>query len=44
MQDTIDKKPDVVQCFVDGSTKGWYNYLYGDNKAANERSRRTIPT
>ena len=44
MQDTIDKKPDVVQCFVDGSTKGWYNYLYGDNKAANERSRRTIRT
>ncbi|MDP3896462.1 MAG: ABC transporter substrate-binding protein [Mesorhizobium sp.] len=35
MQDTIDKRPEVVQCFVDGSAKGWYNYLYGDNAAAN---------
>src|SRR5690606_8557336 len=31
MQETIDKRPDVVQCFVDGSARGWYNYLYGDN-------------
>ena len=36
MQDTIDKRPEVVQCFVDGSAKGWYKYLYGDNKAAND--------
>ncbi|MEP6567373.1 MAG: ABC transporter substrate-binding protein [Mesorhizobium sp.] len=43
MQDTIDKKPEVVQCFVDGSAKGWYNYLYGDNKAANEMIKKDNP-
>ena len=43
MQDTIDKKPEVVQCFVDGSAKGWYNYLYGDNKAANELIKKDNP-
>ncbi len=43
MQDTIDKRPQVVQCFVDGSAKGWYNYLYGDNKAANEAIKKDNP-
>lgn len=43
MQDTIDKRPEVVQCFVDGSAKGWYNYLYGDNKAANEMIMKNNP-
>ena len=43
MQDTIDKRPEVVQCFVDGSARGWYNYLYGDNKAANEMIKKDNP-
>ena len=43
MQETIDKRPEVVQCFVDGSAKGWYNYLYGDNKAANEMIMKDNP-
>ncbi|MBS3649563.1 ABC transporter substrate-binding protein [Pseudaminobacter sp. 19-2017] len=43
MQDTIDKRPEVVKCFVDGSAKGWYNYLYGDNKAANEMIKKDNP-
>jgi NitT/TauT family transport system substrate-binding protein len=43
MQQTIDKRPEVVQCFVDGSAKGWYNYLYGDNKAANEMIKKENP-
>ncbi|MBZ9895311.1 MULTISPECIES: ABC transporter substrate-binding protein [unclassified Mesorhizobium] len=43
MQDTIDKKPEVVQCFVDGSAKGWYKYLYGDNKAANDMIKKDNP-
>jgi NitT/TauT family transport system substrate-binding protein len=34
MQATIDEHPDWVQCFVDGSTIGWVNFLYGDNSAA----------
>ena len=43
MQETIDKRPDVVKCFVDGSAKGWYNYLYGDNKVANELIKKDNP-
>lgn len=43
MQKTIDERPDVVKCFVDGSAKGWYNYLYGDNKAANEMIKKDNP-
>lgn len=35
MAPTIASKPDEVTCFVEGSIKGWYNYLYGDNTAAN---------
>jgi NitT/TauT family transport system substrate-binding protein len=34
MADTVAKKPEVVQCFVDGSAIGWYNFLYGDNAKA----------
>lgn len=36
MADTIASKPEEVKCFVEGSILGWYNYLYGDNAAANE--------
>lgn len=43
MQDTIDKRPEAVKCFVDGSAKGWYNYLYGDNKAANDLIKKDNP-
>ncbi len=34
MADTIKNKPEVVKCFVDGSIKGWYTYLYGDRSGA----------
>ena len=43
MQDTIDKHADIVQRFVDASTIGWYHYLYGDNKAANELIKKDNP-
>ncbi len=43
MQETIDKRPEVVKCFVDGSAKGWYNYLYGDNAAANAMIKKDNP-
>jgi NitT/TauT family transport system substrate-binding protein len=33
--DTVQKKPELVQKFVDGSILGWVNYLYGDRRAAN---------
>ncbi len=35
MADTIAERPEVVTCFVESSILGWYNYLYGDNTAAN---------
>jgi NitT/TauT family transport system substrate-binding protein len=41
--DLIDKKPDLVQRFVDASLIGWYNYLYGDNAAANAMIRKLNP-
>ena len=43
MADTIANQPEVVSCFVDGSIKGWYNYLYGDSSAANELIRSDNP-
>ncbi len=35
MADTIANRPEVVKCFVEGSIKGWTNYIYNDNTAAN---------
>jgi NitT/TauT family transport system substrate-binding protein len=39
----IEKKPDLVQRFVDASIIGWYNYLYGNNKAANDLIKKDNP-
>ena len=41
--DMIVKKPDLVQRFVDASIVGWYNYLYGDNSAANAMIKKLNP-
>jgi NitT/TauT family transport system substrate-binding protein len=43
MAPTIAEKPEVVKCFVEGSAKGWYNYLYGDNTAANALIKAANP-
>ena len=43
MADTIANSPEVVQCFVDGSAKGWYNYIYNDNSAANAMIKADNP-
>lgn len=43
MADTIENDPEKVTCFVEGSIKGWYNYLYGDNAAANELIKAANP-
>jgi NitT/TauT family transport system substrate-binding protein len=43
MQATIDERPEVVECFVDGSLTGWYNYLYGDSAAADELIKEANP-
>ncbi len=39
----IDTNPDLVQRFVDASIEGWYNYLYGDNSAANALIKKENP-
>ena len=41
--DTVKNKPDLVQRFVDASTLGWVNYLYGDRKAANAMMMKDNP-
>ena len=41
--DLIASKPDLVQRFVDASTIGWYNYLYGDNTKANALIKKDNP-
>ena len=43
MADTVATKPEQVKCFVDGSIKGWYNYLYNDNSAANAMIKTDNP-
>jgi NitT/TauT family transport system substrate-binding protein len=42
-REVVEKKPGLVQRFVNASIIGWYNYFYGDNKAANELIRKHNP-
>ena len=42
-RDIIDKKPDLVQRFVDASIIGWYNYLYRDDAPANAMIKKLNP-
>jgi NitT/TauT family transport system substrate-binding protein len=42
-REIVDKKPDLVQRFVDASIIGWYHYLYGDNKPANAMIKQLNP-
>jgi NitT/TauT family transport system substrate-binding protein len=39
----LRKNPDLVARFVEASIVGWYNYLYGNNKAANDLIKRHNP-
>jgi NitT/TauT family transport system substrate-binding protein len=41
--DMVQKKPETVRKFVEASIIGWYNYLYGDNKAANDMLAKLNP-
>jgi NitT/TauT family transport system substrate-binding protein len=36
LSDYVKANPDITKRFVEASIIGWYNYLYGDNKATNE--------
>src|SRR5712672_2944495 len=42
-RDLVDKKPDLVQRFVDASIICWSNYLYGDNAAGNAMIKKLNP-
>ena len=42
-QKLVDENPDLVQRFVNATIEGWYNYLYGDNKKANELIKADNP-
>src|SRR6202167_6431318 len=42
-RDLVDKRPDLVQRFVNASIVGWYNYLYGNNAAANALIKKLNP-
>ncbi len=42
-RDLVQNKPDLVQRFVDASIIGWYNYIYGDNKATNALIKKDNP-
>lgn len=41
--DLLRNKPDVVARFIEASIVGWYTYLYGNNKAANELIKKHNP-
>jgi NitT/TauT family transport system substrate-binding protein len=43
LRPTLEERPEVVKCFVEGSIEGWYNYLYNDNSAANELIKADNP-
>lgn len=42
-RELVEKNPDLVQRFVDASIKGWYSYLEGDPKPANELIKKANP-
>jgi NitT/TauT family transport system substrate-binding protein len=42
-RELVEKKPDLVQRFVDASIIGWYNYIYHDNAAANALIKKQNP-
>jgi NitT/TauT family transport system substrate-binding protein len=42
-QKLVDENPDLVQRFVNATIEGWYNYLYGDNAAANAAIKKDNP-
>ncbi len=42
-RDLVEKKPDLVQRFVDASAIGWYNYIYGNNRPGNDLIKKNNP-
>jgi NitT/TauT family transport system substrate-binding protein len=42
-RDLVEKRPDLVQRFVDASMVGWYHYIYGDSRPGNELIKKQNP-
>ncbi|MFI5445024.1 ABC transporter substrate-binding protein [Polaromonas sp. UC242_47] len=42
-QDFVKNKPETVRRFIEASQIGWYNYLYGDRKAADQLIKKINP-
>jgi NitT/TauT family transport system substrate-binding protein len=42
-RELVEKKPDLVQRFVNASIIGWMNYLYHDNTAGNDLIKKQNP-
>ena len=42
-RDLVEKRPDLVQRFVDASIIGWYHYIYGDSRPGNELIKKQNP-
>ncbi|HUZ32018.1 MAG TPA: ABC transporter substrate-binding protein [Xanthobacteraceae bacterium] len=42
-RELVERKADLVQRFVDASIIGWYNYIYGNNAAANALIKQQNP-
>lgn len=43
MKPFVESNKELVQCFVDATAIGWYNFLYGDNAAALEKIKEDNP-
>ena len=42
-RELVEGNPDLVRRFVEATIIGWYNYIYGDNAAANALIRKDNP-
>jgi NitT/TauT family transport system substrate-binding protein len=42
-RDLVEKRPDLVQRFVNASMIGWYHYIYGDSRPGNELIKKQNP-
>ena len=42
-RDLVEKRPDLVQRFVDASAIGWYHYIYGDSRPGNDLIKKHNP-
>jgi NitT/TauT family transport system substrate-binding protein len=42
-RDLVEKRPDLVQRFVDASAVGWYHYIYGDSQPGNDLIMKQNP-